>query len=138
MLTRSEIYAYAKKATRGAGFSWGMAEEAARAVVALYDNGHEGFAELEQVLLNADGKKHPLSITGVEVCGLTLGVHLMDARQALSDQSVIGRGLALAMTDQLPQGTKSRPSEAPQLIQEFAHRTYVPESAESRARGAGE
>ncbi|MDA8799639.1 DUF3726 domain-containing protein [Amylibacter sp.] len=43
MLTESEILAYAKKATRGAGFSWGMAEEAAMATLRLYNAGYDGF-----------------------------------------------------------------------------------------------
>jgi len=114
-----------------------MAEEAARAVTTLYENGHDGFGALEPILVHADGKKHPLMITGAKVCGLTLGVHLMDVQQTVSDQSVIGRGIALALTEPLSQGPIPRPDEAPKLIQDLAQRTYVPESAESRARGAG-
>jgi len=43
LLTESEILAYAKKATRGAGFSWGMAEEAAMATLRLYKQDMMGF-----------------------------------------------------------------------------------------------
>jgi len=57
LLTESEIFSFAKKAARGAGFSWGMAEEAAMATLNLYKSGYDGFLELISILENADGKK---------------------------------------------------------------------------------
>ena len=92
MLTRSEIFAYAKKATRGAGFSWGMAEEAAQATVALYVAGHDGFAALVPVLQNADGKTQPLS----DACGLTSGHVFGGLWIAPSGQDVIGANIIQA------------------------------------------
>ncbi|MGI9348802.1 MAG: DUF3726 domain-containing protein, partial [Amylibacter sp.] len=53
MLTESEIFSFAKKAARGAGFSWGMAEEAAMATLILHKSGYDGFLELISILENA-------------------------------------------------------------------------------------
>ncbi|MFY0619951.1 DUF3726 domain-containing protein [Shimia sp.] len=46
----SEVEATAKKAARGAGFSWGMAEEAAKATRWLCAKGIDGCAELSRLL----------------------------------------------------------------------------------------
>ena len=133
MLTRSEIFAYAKKATRGAGFSWGMAEEAAVACVKLYAAGHDGFAALIPILQNADGQGQPMS----NECGLTLGVYLADCQTAPSGQNVIGPELFNALCGTISTGDQAFPNDAPKIIRDFAQRTYVPDSAQSRARGAG-
>jgi hypothetical protein len=133
MLTRSEIFAYAKKATRGAGFSWGMAEEAATACVNLYVAGVDGFAALIPILQNADGQAQPMSGD----CGLTLGVYLADCGTSPTGQDVIGADIFNALCATLPTGDQPFPDDAPKIIRDFAQRTYVPDSAESRARGAG-
>ena len=133
MLTRSEIFAYAKKATRGAGFSWGMAEEAANATVALYVSGHDGFASLIPILQNADGKQHPMPDT----CGLTFGTYLADTGTAPADGDVVGLEIFNALCGSLTQGEQTFPDDAPQVIKDFAQRTYVPDSEISRLRGAG-
>jgi hypothetical protein len=137
MLTRSEIFSTAKKAARGAGFSWGMAEEAATATVALYVAGQDGFAALVDVLQNADGKSHPTSIDEKPVCGLTLGTYLADCGKPPSGEDVVGAPIMLALCGNLTDGAPSFPEAAPQIIQDFAFRTYVPDSEESRLRGAG-
>ena len=137
MLTQSEIFAFAKKATRGAGFSWGMAEEAATATVALYMVGQDGFAALAQVLQNADGKDHPMPINHAPICGLTLGTYLSDCGKPPHNGDVIGAPIMHALCGSLTKGKPSLPQAAPQVIQDFAFRTYVPDSAESRLRGAG-
>ncbi|GEM_PF-458446 len=137
MLTRSEIFSYAKKATRGAGFSWGMAEEAATATVALFVSGHDGFAALVPILQNADGKSHPLSITDTPICGLTFGTYLADSGKVSEVTDVVGLQIMQALCGSVTKGTSSFPHDAPQLIKDFAQRTYVPDSEESRLRGAG-
>jgi hypothetical protein len=137
MLTRSEVFSLAKKATRGAGFSWGMAEEAAVATVALYCVGQDGFYSLVQILENADGKKHPLLVTGSPVCGLTLGTYLADCGETAAEEVVIGNGIFQALCGELKTGLPNFPLKAPETIQTLAFRTYVPESTESRAKGAG-
>jgi hypothetical protein len=137
MLTRSEIFAFAKKATRGAGFSWGMAEEAGAATVALYVSGQDGFAALVDVLQNADGKSHPTPIDETPACGLTLGTYLADCGKPPVGGDVIGAPIMHALCGTLADGTPTFPEGAPQAIQDFAFRTYVPDSEESRLRGAG-
>ena len=51
-----ETAALALKASRGAGLSWGLAEEAAAAVVWLHSNGLPGVAALCSYLGNPDGR----------------------------------------------------------------------------------
>ncbi len=51
----NEVEAMAKKASRGAGYSWGMAEEAAKASRWLCANGIDGVNALAVALLAADG-----------------------------------------------------------------------------------
>lgn len=137
MLTRSEIFSTAKKAARGAGFSWGMAEEAATATVSLYCVGQDGFAALVDVLQNADGKSHPTPIDAAPACGLTLGTYLADCSKSPIDGDVVGAPIMHALCGTLAEGKPSFPESAPKIIQDFAFRTYVPDSEESRLRGAG-
>jgi hypothetical protein len=133
MLTRSEIFAYAKKATRGAGFSWGMAEEAAHATLTLYISGHDGFAALIPILEHADGKPQPMPDT----CGLTLGTYLADCEISAGDQDVVGPDIFKTLCGAMAQGDLAFPDDAPKIVKDFAQRTYVPDSEESRLRGAG-
>ena len=51
----NEIHVTAKKATRGAGYSWGLAEEAGQAVRWLCAQGLDGCAALAGVLTRFDG-----------------------------------------------------------------------------------
>ena len=137
MLTRSEVFALAKKATRGAGFTWGMAEEAAAATLTLYIAGYDGFSELALILVNADGKEQPLSVTDRVPCGLTLGTYLADLGKKDGDKKVIGNYIFQALCGTLHKNKTYFPDDAPQVVKDFAHRTYVPDSEESRLRGAG-
>lgn len=50
----NEVEATAKNAARGAGYSWGMAEEAAKATRWLCANGIDGCKALARVLAQAD------------------------------------------------------------------------------------
>lgn len=52
----NEIEATAKKAARGAGYSWGMAEEAGKATRWLCIQGQEGCATLAGFLIQMDGQ----------------------------------------------------------------------------------
>jgi hypothetical protein len=51
----NEVEALAKKATRGAGYSWGLAEEASKAVRFLCHHGLDGCGALADVLERFDG-----------------------------------------------------------------------------------
>ena len=61
ILSLNEVEALAKKATRGAGYSWGLAEEASKAVRFLCHRGLDGCGALADVLQRFDG-------VGVEYC----------------------------------------------------------------------
>ncbi|MDC1257930.1 DUF3726 domain-containing protein [Amylibacter sp.] len=137
MLTESEITAYAKKATRGAGFSWGMAEEAAMATLKLYRLGYDGFKELIPILKNADGEKQPLDTSILVPCGLTLGTFYADSKKNAGNREVIGHYIFQSLCGNLSIRKPKFPNDAPEIIKQFAHRTYVPDSEESRLRGAG-
>ena len=143
MLTQSEIIAASKKAARGAGFAWGMAEEAAWACNNLFKAGHDGFTPLLEILEAADGQKHPFALgEDGPKCGLTLGVYFLDSRQSSNDapNDVIGKQVFLSILGAID--TASDPCHPPNIVPDkllaFAARTYVPETAESRLRGAGE
>lgn len=138
MLTQSEIIATSKKATRGAGFAWGMAEEAAWACNALFNAGQNGFDPLLEILENADDANRPIDAQ----CGLALGVYYMDCHKSDhgAPENIIGKGIFYALLgapNKYPNPCET-PAKFPTRLLEFAARTYVPESAESRLKGAGE
>ena len=54
-LSMNEVEAMAKKATRGAGYPWGLAEEAGKATRWLCENSIDGCAALRGVLEHFDG-----------------------------------------------------------------------------------
>lgn len=85
----SEVEATARKATRGAGLSWGMAEDAARATRWLCAFGLDGCAALAAELAAVDGtglaELAPRDLTGDwrgrsgRLCPLIAGAALSDA-----------------------------------------------------------
>lgn len=86
-LSLNETAAMAKKAARGAGYSWGLAEEAAIAVRWLAGFGLDGCAALAEVLTVTDGSvdAHVPSIAGPvwrvpggSVCPLMSGTAFAD------------------------------------------------------------
>lgn len=90
----NEIEAMAKKAARGAGYAWGPAEEAGKAVRWLESHGLPGGAALVGHLNvgNIDGPPTALqgdwsSATGV-LCPLTSGAALNDCADQLADGHV--------------------------------------------------
>ena len=84
-----EVEATAKKAARGAGHSWGMAEEAARATRWLCAHGIDGVAGLARALARVDGsdpRQHaPVRLAGDwsaragAMCPLMAGAALADS-----------------------------------------------------------
>jgi hypothetical protein len=66
----NEVEAQAKKATRGAGYSWGLAEDAGKATRWLCHQGLDGVAELASLLQEAPDEK---------TCALVQGTRLSDA-----------------------------------------------------------
>ncbi len=91
----NEIEAHAKRAARGAGLSWGMAEEAARATRWLASHDLAGPALLADVLAANDGLPHeqvaPASLEGEwraparDLCPLAAGTALNDCADRLAE-----------------------------------------------------
>jgi hypothetical protein len=83
-LSRTETETLCYKATRGAGYSWGIAEEAANAVGWLCANGIDGTAALAAAIvpptLNAPDISNDLWVSsdGKPLCPLTTGAALSD------------------------------------------------------------
>lgn len=102
-LSLNEIEAQAKRAARGAGLSWGMAEEAGRAARWLASHDLPGSAHLADVLAMNDGLPQsdvaPVSLEGDwhaaagALCPLAAGSALNDCADRL------GRGEPVTMTD---------------------------------------
>ncbi|WP_422041476.1 DUF3726 domain-containing protein [Roseibium sp.] len=87
----NEIEATAKRAARGAGYSWGLAEEASKATRWLCQNGHDGVAALA-VLLDkdlagsGDHRPHAAGETwrgARDLCPLMTGAFLSDCARRL-------------------------------------------------------
>ncbi len=99
----NEIEAHAKRAARGAGLSWGMAEEAGRATRWLASHDLAGPALLSDVLTKNDGLPHesiaPVSLDGAwhapagDLCPLAAGTALNDCADRLA------KGQPVRMTD---------------------------------------
>lgn len=89
----NEIEAHAKRAARGAGLSWGMAEEAAKAARWLASHDLAGPALLSEVLTQNDGLTHaqvaPATLDGEwrapagDLCPLAAGAALNDCAERL-------------------------------------------------------
>ncbi|MEM7295570.1 MAG: DUF3726 domain-containing protein [Pseudomonadota bacterium] len=87
-LSHGELESMAVRATRGAGYPWGLALEAGRAVRWLSCRGADGGAELAALLsrgLAGDLAAHSpgdmvtsRSLSGIEMCPLILGAYLAD------------------------------------------------------------
>lgn len=95
----NEIAAHAKRAARGAGLSWGMAEEAGRAARWLASYDLAGPALLSDVLTQNDGLPQvqvaPVSLEGDwqapsgDLCPLAAGTALNDCADRLADGTAI-------------------------------------------------
>lgn len=201
-LSLNEVEAMAKKATRGAGYPWGLAEEAGKAVRWLCAHGFDGCSHLARLLAIVDKSnlaqrlpdtsKTPWSAQDW-LCPLASGACLTDDLAALSAgrrvvlgpvlsplmlipfaasaSRAIGTGIQISCTEAVtgtdgevvsnkgtwPTQTESieivcgsvhgplatrchraRPEKAAwDALAGFAARTYAPETAESRLKGAG-
>lgn len=204
----NEVEGLARKATRGAGASWGMAEEAGKCVRWLMAAGLPGADHLAAVLQRNDGAPYgtlrpqtttgtwaaedgPLCplITGAALCdhateimahrAITLGatshpVLLLPFAAGVADitqggiaitwpgtAAILAPGGVIAITESQsidadttgsvqigridaaparPPPARSRAeisSETARILGAFAHRTYAPDTPESRRAGAG-
>ena len=99
----NEVEATAKRATRGAGYSWGLAEDAGKAVRWLCARGIDGGAALSGVLelglARSPGDHRPENTSGPwraasALCPLVAGVTLADRVEALRHSPVEMQELA--------------------------------------------
>ena len=150
-----EIEALCLKAARGAGFPWGLAEDAGRAVRWLEARGQNGAAALAGLLSATDGMPRD------DNCPIAYGSALADmppvapiSRPALLNPILLEpflAGTATIRTDGLtlwitpsdlpvPKATQSRAALDQSLymkLDKFAQRTYAPATEASRLAGAG-
>ncbi|KPN62482.1 Protein of unknown function [Aliiroseovarius crassostreae] len=88
----NEMEATTKRAARGAGYPWGLAEDAAKAARWLCTQGLDGSAEMARVLERGfaehPAKHRPQSLVGVwrsegDLCPISAGALLSDCAQTL-------------------------------------------------------
>jgi hypothetical protein len=99
----NEVEATAKRAARGAGFCWGLAEEAGKAARWLCANGQDGCGVLARLLDDLDGEPlsalSPMSLDGEwtspsgRLCPLMAGVTLSDCASRLDEGDIIMSGV---------------------------------------------
>lgn len=90
----NEVEATAKKATRGAGYAWGIAEEAGKAVRFLCASGLDGCGALARVLEGFEGQQMLERVPNRDgdvwgslggMCPLLFGTVISDTAQSLLD-----------------------------------------------------
>ncbi|MEL7525264.1 MAG: DUF3726 domain-containing protein [Pseudomonadota bacterium] len=104
-LSLNEIEATAKRAARGAGYSWGLAEEASKAARWLSSHGQDGIAALALLLEKglAQSPDHQPRATDEiwqgdgDLCPLVTGAFLSDCAQNLRSGPVDMRRVAVPL-----------------------------------------
>lgn len=94
-----EVTATGRKAAKGAGYSWGMADEAGRATAWLWAHGIDGITALADLLDNRD----------IGTCPITLGTRFCDVppTKPVSFKQVNGAILLLSFAAELAKITQS-------------------------------
>ncbi len=97
-LSLNEVEALAKKATRGAGYPWGLAEEAGMATRWLCARDVDGCTELARLLEQCDGTKlsdwspdvsgDVWSPVGRKLCPITTGAAMSDHADGWADNTL--------------------------------------------------
>lgn len=98
----NEIEAMGKRAARGAGLSWGLAEEAGKAARWLTVRGYPGVEQLADILTRNDKQNYPelapVDVDGIwqapvgRLCPLITGAALCDRAAEIADGRVIELG----------------------------------------------
>lgn len=101
----NEVEATAKKATRGAGYPWGLAEEAGKAVRWLCAQGVDGCGTLAEMLRQFDGAKFDAIApntkgadwiaSGGTLCPLMTGTAMSDRASAIENAPVRAKQVAV-------------------------------------------
>lgn len=141
-----EVEALSKKAAKGSGYSWGEAEDAAKAVRWLEAHGLGGAKALAA----------HLSGTGSGACPIKAGIALSDGVATIDDIDLGALDQPLLLlpfadwaghkadvagwlgVDPAPMEIRSHTDAGTmQVLGEFAHKTYAPDTEASRNLGAG-
>lgn len=125
-LSLGELQALATKAARGAGLSWGLAQEAGWAVRWLEARGLPGAAALAEAL--PDGAPQ-----------IPIGAALSDGALAAAPAEMVGHPLLRPFTEDAP-ATQTRAQltrDVMRVLNRYASRTYAPATEASRLSGAG-
>lgn len=104
-LSLNEIEATAKRAVRGAGYPWGVAEDASKSTRWLCRNGHDGVAALAVLLdqdfaCSADHRPHATDETwrgAGDLCPLVTGAFLSDCAQSLRSGPITMQRVAVPL-----------------------------------------
>ncbi|WP_306141918.1 DUF3726 domain-containing protein [Roseibium sp. MMSF_3412] len=104
-LSLNEIEATAKRAARGAGYSWGLAEEASKAARWLSNHGQDGVAAFAVLLDKGFARSvdhRPLATDEIwqsdgDLCPLVTGAFLSDCAQNLRCGPVVMQRVALPL-----------------------------------------
>lgn len=141
-----EVEALSKKAAKGAGYSWGEAEDAAKAVRWLEARGLDGASALVNHLSASDQGACPIhagiavsdgvtQVESVDLSGLDQPLLFLPfASWTGSEQEVADK---LGITVGAEQVRSHTSAETMAALAGFAHKTYAPHTEESRTSGAG-
>ena len=164
-LSLNEVESLAARVARSCGFSHGLSDDVARAAVRLAAQDRPWAEALERLAQQAASFAAPGEAGERPLCPVRLGAYLLDGGAAEPGAAPVGLPIWLdALTEgamtvswdggdlvdaapvslsphaQAPRPARARASLSAgqrERLLEWAHRIYVPESATSRARGAG-
>lgn len=127
-----EVEAYARRAARGAGMSWGLAEEAGKASRWLVERGLPGVQALLKLLSANDGRPYarmapipdhaPWRSADGDLCPVCCGAALSDRASAIpADDEIVLRNLAspLLLAPFVGWLAQGRSAQAELMLQEF-------------------
>lgn len=130
----AEIDAQCRKAARGLGCPWGMAEEAGKAARQLAAHGLPGPEALATML----GARTACCCTSGARCDLRIGVEAADQGTRPGEgASILTRAIAGDYALPGAPGSRAVAPEAWAILDRLAARTYAPASEASRRSGAG-
>jgi len=135
----NEASALAKKATRGAGYSWGMAEEAARAIRWLEERSLDGCGALAALIEFMDGAKQeearPIAIDDRwsaecgALCPISAGTLLADRAALLGSTPIVLENLVAPLL-LLPFGADAEKTLGLSLTLQFKDAAFTSDGAQ--------
>lgn len=131
----NEIEALSRKAARGAGMSWGLAEESGKAVRWLCDKGFPGPELLAELLRRNDGKSYsdlvPQQSDGIwraprgPLCPIITGSLICDRAADLKTETTMRLGEVAVPLLLVPFASEAARSESRTLVLDWRDVTFV-------------